>query len=179
MNQEKPSVCREMFRHACAFSECADMAEKEFCHETADISWYTTPAIVNSAFACEVFLKALLDYYDVSFKKSHKLKELYDGLPPELKERIRQNVYVIHSRWKNAFGQDLLENISDSFAEWRYSYEKWGKGTMKIETGFLTAFRNVLRETCCYLFFRICWNEYAGGGKNNTDAYNIKDGVQG
>ena len=59
--------CQKMFRHACAFAECADMAEAKFCHDTADIEWYITPSVVNSAFACEVYIKALLQFYDIQF----------------------------------------------------------------------------------------------------------------
>ena len=148
--------CQKMFRHACAFAECADLALKKFRHESADIEWYAEPATVNSAFACEVFLKALL-------KRQHKIKELYELLPDKLKAAIKQATMANYGgMWKNAFGYELLDNISDAFVDWRYSYEIVGtkRASMQINIGFLTAFRNALREVCCRLFFGKTWEEY-------------------
>ena len=154
--------CREMFRHACAFCECADMAFEKFKHDTADISFYTTPSVVNSAFACEVFCKSLLLYFDIEQKKIHKLAELYDYLPDETKKYIKSYVVNHLGRWKNALGVECLDNISNTFAEWRYSYEHdWNNsGVMYLETGFLIAFRDALREVCCKLFFNKTWERY-------------------
>ena len=144
--------CQKMFRHACAFAECADLALKKFRHESADIEWYAEPATVNSAFACEVFLKALLNYHDIPLKRQHKIKELYELLPDKLKGGM----------WEDAFGHELLDNISDAFVDWRYSYEIVGtkRASMQINIGFLTAFRNTLREACCRSFFGKTLEEY-------------------
>ena len=160
---DKQFTCRQMFRHACAFAECADMAEEKFCHETAGIGWYTTPATVNSAFACEVFLKAILRFYDIPVGKKHKIKKLYDLLPERIQEWMKNEVTKGYERmWYDSFGRELLENISDAFVEWRYIYEHdWSKSSViHMETAFLTTFRNALREACCQLFFRMTWEEY-------------------
>ena len=157
---DKQFTCQQMFRHACTFAECADMAEEKFCHDSADLGWYTTPATVNSAFACEVYLKAILLFYDIPVKKEHKIKELYAMLPDRIKEWTKLAVTNGDERiWRDVFGRELLENISDAFVEWRYIYEHI-EGTHSIEMGFLTTFRNVLREACCQLFFRVTWEEY-------------------
>ena len=155
--------CQQMFRHACAFAEVADMAEAKFCHGTADIEWYSTPATVNSAFACEVFLKALLNYHDIPLKRQHKIKELYELLPDKLKAVVKQTTIANYGgMWEDAFGHELLDNISDAFVDWRYSYEIVGtkRASMQINIGFLTDFRNALREACCRLFFGKTWEEY-------------------
>lgn len=162
--------CQRMFRHACAFAECADLALKKFRHDSADIEWYATPAAVNAAFACEVYLKALLKYNDIPVKKEHRLKELYELLPEKTREWIKLMVMNNHGgRWKDAFGYDLLDNISDAFLNWRYIYE--GKETRNgkriertsfhIDMSFLTVFRNTLREACCQLFFGKTWEKYS------------------
>lgn len=155
--------CQQMFRHACAFAEVADMAEAKFCHDTADIEWYSTPASVNSAFACEVFLKSLLLSYGVPARKKHRLKELYETLPEDVKEWIKYYT-LIHcgGGWKDALGFDQLEKISDAFVKWRYSYEYVPDKTcsMQINIGFLNAFRNSLREACCLRLFHIKWDDY-------------------
>ena len=161
--------CQRMFRHACAFAECADMAEAKFCHDTADIEWYITPAVVNSAFACEVYIKALLQFYDIRFmnllppKERHEIKKLYGLLPEESEEWIKQRTLDCYGgALKNAFGLEQLDDISDAFIDWRYSYEIVGtkRASMQINIGFLTVFRNALREVCCRLFFGKTWEEY-------------------
>ena len=157
--------CQQMFRHACAFAEVADMAEAKFCHDTADIEWYSTPATVNSAFACEVFLKTLLAFYGIDFKKllkqkdRHKLASLFDLLPEDAEERIKQATVLCYGgSWRDAFGFDQLEKISDAFVKWRYSYEQ--EGSIRVDIGFLTSFRNSLREACCLRLFHMKWDDY-------------------
>ena len=163
MKNDKLFDCRQMFRHACAFAEVADLAMEKFRHDTADIEWYTQPATVNSAFACEVFLKALHRFYDIAPKNQHSLRELYEQLPEKPKEWIKlTTMNNCGGMWEDGFGFDLLDNISDAFVKWRYSYETVGKkrASMQINIGFLTAFRNALREACCREFFKITWDEY-------------------
>ena len=165
MTGNKLFDCQEMFRDACAFCECADLALKAEQHPTADISWYDLPAIVQSAFACEVFLKAILKHQDVKSPKLHKLRDLYEALPLELKEWIKNEVSGgYRDMWTNSWGQDYLDNISNAFVEWRYSYEHdWSKSsTMHIEIGFLNRFRDALREASCQMLFKKTWNEYKG-----------------
>ena len=155
--------CQEMFRHACAFAECADMAQNKFKHESADIEWYTVPSIVNSAFACEVYLKALNKYYGSQIEKNHKLNELFDALPEEQKTTIQAEVMNNYGGiWKNALGLNLLDCISDAFVTWRYNYETVIEhgGCISIDTGFLNAFRDVLRDVCCRLFFGKTWDQF-------------------
>ena len=155
-----------MFRHACTFCECADMVLGKLQHDTADIGFYTSPATINSSFACEVFLKAILKHQDIKSTKSHKLRDLYEALPLELKEWIKNEVSGgYRDMWTNIRGQDHLDNISNAFVKWRYNYEHdWRKdgSTMHIEVGFLNRFRDTLREICCRMFFGITWDEYRG-----------------
>ena len=49
-------ACR-MFKHACAFVGCAKFCEKEPWNIEKRLPDYTVADIVNSAFACEIFLK--------------------------------------------------------------------------------------------------------------------------
>ena len=155
--------CQKMFRHACAFSECADIAREKFQHDTADIDWYITPSVVNSAFACEVFLKALLLFYRTPQKKKHEIKELYGFLQDDVREQVKQLTTIYCGNWEDPFGFERIDNISDAFTKWRYSYEHdWSKSSiMKIDVGFLTAFRNALRENCCQVFFKKTWKQYS------------------
>lgn len=155
--------CQEMFRVACTFCECADLAQEKHQHDTADIGFYNTPSIVNSAFACEVFLKAILKFRQIKTPKAHKLKKLYDKLPVELRERIKQDVSCGYlDMWQNCFGLEYIDLTSNAFVEWRYIYEHdFSKGgTAQINIGFLNRFRDSLREICCEMFFGMPWEAY-------------------
>lgn len=155
--------CREMFRHACAFAETADLATGKFKHDTADIDFYVIPSAVNSAFACEVFLKSILKYSDIDFTKQHDLKELFELLPERIKTFVKDTAAVNYGgNWTNWAGFEYLDNVSKAFVDWRYCYEMdWGKFmSVHMETGFLIAFRNALREASCQLFFQMTWEEY-------------------
>ena len=127
---------------------------------------FAKPEIVNSALACEVFLKALCHYYDIDLKplfkkkKGHNLKALYDVLPQDKKEQLKTKVsHGCKDMWLNSFGIEYLVVISDAFQKWRYSYESQ---TLSMPTWFLTSFRDELREICCQLFYRMTWNKYGG-----------------
>ena len=160
---DKVFDCREMFRVACTFCECADMAQEKIQHDSADIGFYTSPVVANSAFACEVFLKAILKFKEIEAQKVHKLRELYDMLPNELKERIKQEVSCgCPGIWRDCFGLDYLDKVSNAFVEWRYSYEHDFRiiSSIQINIGFLNRFRDVLREACCQMFFEVTWDEY-------------------
>ena len=162
MTNDKIFDCQQMFRHACAFSDCADFAMREFDPKKINVEWYTTPATVNSAFACEVYLKALLLYCDIPIERQHKLKELFELLPDKTKKWIKLTVLNSYGAWKDAFGFDLLDGISDAFVKWRYNYEYVPQKTCSLNNNvsFLAAFRNALREACCRLFFGKTWEEY-------------------
>lgn len=154
--------CPEMFRCACAFAEVADMANEKFCHDTADIEWYTTPGVVNAAFACEVFLKTMLKIHDIEVKK-HELKALYDLLPEHEREWIKMATINNCGQWTDICGREILAEMSDAFVKWRYVYEIniFKEGSIRCDYGFLTAFRNALREACCQLLFGVTWKKYA------------------
>ena len=163
MTGNKLYDCQEMFRVACTFCECADMAQEKHQHDTADIGFYNTPSIVNSAFACEVFMKAILKFKQIKTPKAHKLKELYDKLPYELRERIKQDVGCGYpDMWQNCFGLEYIDPTSNAFVEWRYIYEHDFSegGTAQINIGFLNRFRDTLREICCEMFFGMPWEAY-------------------
>ncbi len=140
----------EMYFTACKFSECADLCQREGEKEDAQWFLYVNPAVVNAAFACEVFLKLLLHSEGIRIPKGHRLHVLYHELPCALQERIRGDVIQRYGQWKDAFGMECLENVSDAFATWRYIYEHdWHKSvTVRIDVSFLMALKNALKALC-------------------------------
>ena len=146
----------EVFDQACAFAECADLCKKQ---DDAFVKGYLTPSIVNSAFACEVFLKLLLWHHNINYERTHTLKQLFEMLPEQSKQMVKERTFYKYSEWTDALGFEHLETISNAFVEWRYSYEH-EHGTIGCPTSFLETFRNVLREQCANEVFGVTWEEY-------------------
>ena len=76
-------ACR-MFKHACAFVGCAKFCEREPWNIEKRLPDYTVADIVNSAFACEVFIKALLLSSGKTIEEiknaKHGIKDLWELL---------------------------------------------------------------------------------------------------
>ena len=160
--------CREMFRHACAFSDCADIVIEKATNKQIVIGVYDIPAGVNSAFACEVFLKAMLSINQIHYEKAHDLKTLFNLLPQKVHDYVKsETMDNFGGMWFNAFGLEYIDNVSKAFVEWRYIYEHnfLMNGSVSFEHGFLWVFRNALRETCCQMLYSKTWEEYSKGEK--------------
>lgn len=88
-----------------------------------DVSLFV-PAVVNCAFACELFMKSMLP----KDTHGHELHSLFSKLDTGIQGKI-QNATVdsmkkIRLSYGNTdFQNDLTEN-SNNFAEWRYFHEK-------------------------------------------------------
>lgn len=87
------------------------------------------PSTVNRALACELYLKALCASQSGSWKKGHRLLDLYESLPKQIQEEIY-----------NAFEKSItpclfkckLKSISDAFLEVRYLHE-YNKVSMELK----------------------------------------------
>ena len=159
-------ACR-IFKHACAFADCAVFCEREPKSVVVRSQQCAVPDIVNSAFACEVFMKSIIVYNEISLddicKLNHGLINLWEKL------RIVDNSFTtcVEMKIKDEFEIDgveeldeLLNNVSDAFKKWRYIYEKHG-GSIYI--GFLRSLREILRESCCEKLYKRTWDEYVKG----------------
>ena len=139
----------EMFRTGCNFSNCADLCLKEqaWVPESNNLS-YIIPAIVNAAFSCEIFLKLLLQHEGEDIHRIHKLNDLYAKLSQDTQVELKKKTIFRYGKWSDIWGRPYLEQISNAFVEWRYSYEHdWTKSaSMQIETGFFIAFKDTLKE---------------------------------
>ena len=100
-----------------------------------------TPAAVNAALSCEIFLKLLLYLHEIEYPKEHRLKELFKELPRVIKENIKADTIKRYGSWENLWGIAPLDNVSISFNDWRYNFEHdFSKGRMmRLEMGFLFA----------------------------------------
>ena len=120
------------------------------------IDIYATPMIVNLSFACEVYIKTLLDYLENGSKKSHKLNELLEALPDEKKSRILKEVEEKHGA------------LADAFAKWRYSYEV---SRVSCDIGYLFALTEAVRNMCCETIYGLSWEKYCKTARINSDLW--------
>lgn len=115
----------------------------EYCRECYKV--VNVPAIVNGAFACELYIKANLSQ-DIA---GHELKALFDYLPEEKKNEIEQRVSD-KLKWDNdSFNfEDTLAKFSNAFPFWRYIHEKDSLGELGLNRSlqFLDVFIEVIKE---------------------------------
>lgn len=98
----------------------------------------TIPAIVLLAFACEVYIKFIVISRNNNVNKSHSLSDLFHGLPIEIQTEI-----INSTNTKNF--ESALTEISSTFIDWRYIYEKFDQ-VNSININFLYHFCDKLRN---------------------------------
>lgn len=91
----------------------------------------SSPLLVNSAFACEMYMKSLLILNNIPYQKSHGLKSLFDLLPKQYQDFLRIEKYS-----RKEFDKELDEH-SDDFVKWRYYVENPGEYSMSPMFTFL------------------------------------------
>ncbi|MCM1061348.1 MAG: HEPN domain-containing protein [Eubacterium sp.] len=102
----------------------------------------SAPCIVNAAFSCEMFLKALLLKYQIPLRKIHGLYDIYTMLPSEIKGNIKK---VCAKKLEK-----ILKNHNTDFVDIRYFIEQKGWQKMKPMT-MITVAENLSRITGAYL----------------------------
>ena len=75
---------------------------------------YSISFVVNSMFAIELFIKALLTYDDIDYTKIHDLKKLFDKISKNRKRHIKDSYNDI---------EEFLQENYESFIWWRYCFE--------------------------------------------------------
>ena len=120
------------FKHARDFRKSAELL--------AD-NKLTKPVMVNIAFACELYMKALLMWYSKCRKiiGEHKLDALFGMLEMPLQDRIRRETNI-------EYWESFLNDSADAFCAWRYYYEK--DNVMFGHIGGLFTFAEVLDSIC-------------------------------
>jgi hypothetical protein len=101
------------------------------------------PAIVNGAFAIELYLKSMTD------KRGHSLKNLFLSLNANDQMAIRSEVEP--QLFNDYSFEDALDVIDDAFLFWRYLHEKENNGpglnvTLNILPEFLEAIRKLAKN---------------------------------
>lgn len=84
--------------------------------QQGETKYLIIPYMVNSAFACEIFLKALLDENKIRYGNTHELNKLFQKLPCNIKKYFISKINVEDFQGK-------LKKCSKVFEEFRYLYE--------------------------------------------------------
>lgn len=104
---------------------------------------------VNLAFACELYLKAMLYELNVDFGRTHRIVELFRLLPEEYQKKTKANAHFKYDKEDNF--HLILEEISDTFVFLRYSHERkavvgnWD-GLSTISTAMMKVSREVVEK---------------------------------
>ena len=104
--------------------------------------------MVNSAFACEIFLKGILDEHSINYGMTHRLDALFGMLPTPIQDEFIKQVGM-------ADFTTLLGQCGSAFEEFRYLHENVfaaGKYNMKfwetfVETTKEYAEKNIFQGT--------------------------------
>ena len=133
---ENLSKAKAFYIQGKRFAQCADRSMGEITQDSSikivggKYNMLSAPLMVNTAFACEVFLKGILIAHGVDYKKllqqkkGHGLKALYDLLP---KEEYKEFLRVLD---EDTFDEKLEAHAND-FVNWRYYMENPGEYIME------------------------------------------------
>ena len=100
----------------------------------------TMPIIVNTAFTCELALKAILVKCGQGFHTGHKLYTLFYYLQPELQDCIVSALKLFYPSQTEEWLVDRIKLTSDIYHKARYSHEY----TMVIDLTFCRNFMEVV-----------------------------------
>ena len=99
------------------------------------------PTIVNIAFACELYLKAILFNQGAGIPETHKLDFLYNQLSQQKRAQIRK----LCNKKEEEFKQ-LIAEYSKLFVQYRYSFDYEDKSNPRFK--FLLDLTDALQEIC-------------------------------
>lgn len=130
-----------MYHQARGFQLAAERCLEE--RESSEQRTLPIQAIVNCAFACEVYLKAIyaFEYPEADMPWGHYLDDLYNQLPEEYKVKIENKLSFLYKK------EDLdrfLKGFRKIFEEYRYIYEM--ESDSRIHFGFLHIFASALQD---------------------------------
>lgn len=89
--------------------------------ETQNGSSFLISSIVLYSLSIEIGIKAILNIEGKAGVTGHDLKDLFDQITPNTKDKIKDN--LSKEQFKIKFDSYLDEN-KDDFMSWRYNYEK-------------------------------------------------------
>jgi len=142
-NDNDPDYIESTFRSAKEYHLAGTVLLQKFSAEfEGENILLMNPMCVMAALSCELYLKSLLLKHCI-YKKGHKIKELFDYLPEEVKQSI-----ITKLGSKGISKEDFLielDEASEAFVVIRYANERTG---MAYNPGFLGSLLEALYKTC-------------------------------
>jgi hypothetical protein len=138
-----------IWRQAVHFRRTGEFLINAMLHEKVRRPFALIPAVVIYTFAIELYLKALLlASGSTSPPQVHKLDELFDRLPLDVRDRVEALASEYGSaNWRRAVkARDALSEMRTSFVDWRYAHEK--KAVASVQPGKLHMLLDVLQTSC-------------------------------
>ena len=138
-------MARSIFKTARFFEKASAVLSSELGR--TDNFDLIIPIVVNRAFSLEVYFKCLYKLENGADypKKEHNLLNLYNALGSASKERIKvrygelSEKNPLTQKAKSMFKgvktelEDVLEQVSNAFVEWRYHYENEPRSFYAVE----------------------------------------------
>lgn len=109
------------------------------------------PAIVNGAFALELYLKSFISGCQIEPKKlGHNISTIFSKLESDLQQQIRNDVEPKLKGWSQTF-DEAINGIGNGFEYWRYIHEKDDLGyglnmSLNVLPLFLDAVRAIIKS---------------------------------
>jgi len=102
-----------------AYKRCFEGKNPRKEGSTTVYSIVAVPAIVNAAFACELYFKCLTG----KERRLHNLLGFYSALPEKIRSEI-DNCYKQYARDESDTAPKAIGYVDKAFVEWRYLYKK-------------------------------------------------------
>lgn len=143
-------ICQAMFNGATSFANTAAYLYKRDLQRTPRMGVSLVPFIVNTAFALELYLKALSQKHGITPKATHELVKLYRSLPDKAHfeiETVTPKCALERNFVDTPEVELCLKKVNNAFREWRYFYENERLGPVPIEPTIFVL--QVLHEAYC------------------------------
>lgn len=165
MKKTKQLNAERLFKNACSFCDVAEICEIENSLIDNSVILHNVPSIVNSVFACEIFLKCLLVKQNYEeFKNIHNLcnlwkmiKVYYNNKCNDIENTCINFYYSEGEKVDKKIFVKKMKSIGNSFVQWRYAYEF---DELSLDRNFIKFFRIVLRNFCCEEIYNKSWSDY-------------------
>ena len=153
MNIFSSGTAKDYYSAGCQFLEAARrcFSDKEgYIIKDGTLIQLTAPAVVNGAFACELFIKAMLVWENTSFDFIHYLDDLFLKLSDETQKGISKFCMPKGTEKYQEEFLNLLKKYRNAFVVDRYYCQNLGWNNMS-PIAILTIAENLSAITGAYI----------------------------
>lgn len=144
MNSDRPA---KILTTANAFTKACEILGYKYLHDRKTMP--IVPMITNMAFACEPYLKYLLERNNIEQPKGndgHNFQILISSLPEKLRQELINNISLAYNEINLENFDEKIEPIKKCFSNWRYIHEATFEKDVDLE--LLVRLMLVLQNMC-------------------------------